>query len=87
VSLQAPGGVAISGTTFTVSLDTLAAGASATVPIVVSPTTGGTLASALNLTSDDLDANPLNDSANIRTTVTGGAPIITRPRGRRLGPE
>ena len=76
-----PGGVAVasivasqgttsqSGGTITVSLGTLASGASATITIVVTPSAAATITNSAGVTSDVADPTPANNTASKDVTV------------------
>jgi uncharacterized repeat protein (TIGR01451 family) len=57
------------------SLGDLASGTSATVQITVTPTVSGTLNNTVNVASNELDVNPVNNSANSSVSVL--TPAIT----------
>jgi uncharacterized repeat protein (TIGR01451 family) len=57
--------------TVTCSLGGLANGATATVTIVVTPTTPGTLTNTASVTGDQADPTPADNSATATTTVLG----------------
>ena len=72
-----------SGTTnVTCSLGDLASGASATVTIVVTTSTAGTLSNSASVSGNQPDPNSANNSATQQTTVAA-APAAQRPRDRR----
>jgi uncharacterized repeat protein (TIGR01451 family) len=58
-----------SGSTVTCSIGTLANGASATVTIVVTPTTAGTITNTASVTCNETDTNSGNNTATATTTV------------------
>jgi uncharacterized repeat protein (TIGR01451 family) len=58
-----------SGSTVTCSIGTLANGASATVTIVVTPTTAGTINNTATVTCNETDTNSSNNTATATTTV------------------
>ena len=70
----------------TCDLRSLAAGASARVRIVVTPTTAGPLANTATATTTSGDADPADNSATVTTTVTPGTgtwlPAEPLPTGR-----
>src|SRR5204862_5563063 len=59
------------GGTVTCSLGNLANGASASITIVVTTTTPGTLTDTATVVGNETDPNPLNNSATATTTVIG----------------
>ncbi len=63
-------------TTITCNLGTLAAAASTTVTIVVTPTATGTLNNTASVTSATTDTNSANDSGAVSTTVLPNTPPV-----------
>jgi uncharacterized repeat protein (TIGR01451 family) len=57
--------------TVTCSVGSLAGGQSATITIVVTPTTPGTLTNTATVTGDQVDPTPVDNSATATTTVSG----------------
>jgi uncharacterized repeat protein (TIGR01451 family) len=58
-----------SGDTITCAIDTLANGASATITIVVTPTTAGAITNTVDVTCNETDSNTANNTATATTTV------------------
>jgi uncharacterized repeat protein (TIGR01451 family) len=58
-----------SGNTVTCNIGTLSNGASATVTIVVTPITAGTITNNATVTCNETDSNPSNNTATATTTV------------------
>jgi uncharacterized repeat protein (TIGR01451 family) len=58
-----------SGNTVTCNIGTLSNGASATVTIVVTPTTSGTITNSASVTCSETDSNTSNNTATATTTV------------------
>ena len=65
--------------TVTCNLGNLASGATATVTIVVTPTTGGTITNTANVAGNETDPNLTNNSASASTTVVLVVPIDIKP--------
>ncbi len=63
------GSASQSGGVVTATLGNLAAGASATITVVVLPTQAGTIFSSANVTSTDPELDPSNNSVSIATSV------------------
>ena len=63
------GSVGLQGSSVVASLNDLAAGASATVTFVVVPSAFGSLTATVNVTSNETDTNPSNNSGSTTTTV------------------
>ena len=62
-------------------LGDLAVGASATVTIVVTPSAAGSLTNTADVTANELDPDPSNNSATVTTTINP-----PRPRRRSTWP-
>jgi uncharacterized repeat protein (TIGR01451 family) len=60
-----------SGNTVTCSIGTLTNGSSATVTIIVKPTTAGTITNTASATCNETDTNSSNNTATATTTING----------------
>jgi uncharacterized repeat protein (TIGR01451 family) len=70
------GPASLDGGHLTGNLGTIAAGASATLTIVVTPTAAGAITNAANVTGDDFDPAAGNNRATLTTMVTPAIPNI-----------
>ncbi|HVX14579.1 MAG TPA: DUF4214 domain-containing protein [Pirellulales bacterium] len=62
----------ITGNVLTDSIGSLVAGASRTITVSVTPTAGGVLVNSATVTGDQVDSNPVNNTAATTTPVGGG---------------
>ncbi len=74
--VSATGGVTPVHGVLTLALGNLAAGASATVTIIATPTAAGTLTENAAVSMDQTDATPSNNSLTLMTTITAAPPVV-----------
>jgi uncharacterized repeat protein (TIGR01451 family) len=69
------GNCARSGTTVTCRIPSLAGGTSATITLIVKPTTAGSIANITNLAANEPDTNASNNSSTENTTITASSDL------------
>jgi uncharacterized repeat protein (TIGR01451 family) len=88
VSVSASQGSCSGSTTIVCNLGSLAPGAAATVTIVVTPRSAGTIANTATVTSTQADRDPANNTATATTEVRmGGVLSATGCDGLRIAPR